>query len=89
MNHPAPDRLGNGVGRLAAPEAAGQGGGSVPPVSLQNAPGMARGNTHECRRLVQRHVLSQQAAENLESRLFSGRQSHILHGVNVTFLLAS
>ena len=59
------------------------------PVIRQNAPGVPRAQSHQCRRLIRRHVLSHQTVENLESRLFSGRQSHILHGVNVTFLLAS
>ena len=89
VNHPVPDRLGNGVGRPAAPEAMGKGGGSVLPVSRQNAPGMSGAQSHKRRRLVQCHVLGHQTVQNLESRLFSGYQSHILHGVNVTFLLAS
>ena len=89
VNYPAPDRLGNSVGRLAAPEAVGKGGGSVLPVIRQNAPGVPSADTHQRSRLIQCHVLSQQAVQNLESRLFSGRQSHILHWVNVTFLLAS
>ena len=89
VNYPAPDRIGDGVGRLAAPEAVGKGGSYVLPEIRQNALGMSRALSRECRRLVQRHVLSKQVVENLESRLFFGRQSHILHGVNVRLLLAS
>ena len=58
-------------------------------VSRKDTPGVSRADTHGCSRLIQRHVLSQQAVEDLESRLFFGRQSHILHKLNVTFLLAS
>ena len=39
--------------------------------------------------LIQRHVLCQQAVENLESKVFFGSQRHILHSVNVAFTLAS
>lgn len=38
VNHPAPDRLGNGVVGPAAPEAMGKGSGSFIPVIRQNAP---------------------------------------------------
>jgi len=34
-------------------------------------------------------LLRKQVIENLESRLFFGPKCHILHGVNVTFLLAT
>ena len=39
--------------------------------------------------LVQCHVLGEQTVQNLESCLFFLRQSHILHDVNLTFLLAN
>ena len=42
---------------------------------------MPGADAHQRGRLVQRHVLCQQAVENLESRLFFGSQRHILHGV--------
>ena len=44
---------------------------------------------HEFSCLVQGNLLRKQVVENLESRLFFGRQYHILHGETVTFLLAS
>ena len=89
MHHPALDGLGSRIGWFQTPEAMGQGGSSVPPVSLQYASGVSHGNPHEFSRLVQGHLLRKQVVENLESRLFFGLQYHILHGVNVTFLLAS
>ena len=67
----------------------GQGGGAVPPVSLQYASGVSRGNPHEFSCLVQGNLLRKQVVQNLESRLFFGPKYHILHGVNVTFLLAT
>ena len=48
---------------------------------------MWRGLIPKCGCLVQRHVLSQQAVQNLKSRLFFCRQSHILHRGNVTLYL--
>ena len=67
----------------------GRGGGSLLPVSRQNTSGVASGDTHQCGSLVQCHVLSQQTVQNLKSCLFFLSQSHILHDVNLTFLLAS
>ena len=46
-------------------------------------------HSHQFSRLIQGNVLGEKAVQNLESRLFFGIQSHILHGVNVTFMLAS
>ena len=89
VNHPAPGRLGNSVGRLAAPVAMGKGCSAVFPVIRQYAPGVARAHSHQSGSLVQCHVLREQAVENLKSRLFLGSQSHILHEVSVTFMLAS
>ena len=89
VNHSAPGRLGNSVGRLAAPMAVGKGCSSVLPVIRQYAPGVAWAHSNQSGSLVQCHVLREQAVQNLESRLFFRSQSHILHGVNVTFLLAS
>ena len=89
VNHPAPGRLGNSVGRPAAPVAMGKGCRAVFPVIRQYAPGVARAHSHQCSRLIQCHVLCQQAVQNLESRLFLGSQSHILHEMSVTFMLAS
>ena len=51
--------------------------------------GCGAGHSHQSGGLVQCHVLREQAVENLESRLFFGFQSHILHEVSVTFMLAS
>ena len=89
VNHSGCNGLGSCVGRLAAPETVSNGGNAFLLVSRKDTPGVSRADTHECSRLIQRHVLSQQAVEDLESRLFFGRQSHILHKLNVTFLLAS
>ena len=63
-------------------------GSSLLPVGRQHAPGVSGADTHQRGRLIQGRVLRQQAVENLESRLFFGSQCHILHGVNVTFMLA-
>ena len=50
---------------------------------------MAFADAHQCSGLIQRHVLRQQAVQNLKSGLFFGGQCHILHRGNVTFMLAS
>ena len=55
----------------------------------QHAPGVPWTQSHQPSCLIQSHMLRQQAVQNLESHLFFGGQSHILHGVNVTFLLVS
>ena len=89
VNHSDCNGLGSCVGRLAAPETVSNGGSAFLLVSRKDTPGVSRADTHECSRLIQRHVLSQQAVEDLESRLFFGRQSHIPDKLNVTFLLAS
>ena len=81
--------IGRCVGWPAAPVTVSNGGGAPFPVSRQDAPGVASGDTHQRGCLVQCHVLRQQTVQNLKSCLFSLSQSHILHGVNVTFLLAS
>ena len=57
---------------------------AVFPVIRQYAPSVARAHSHQCSRLVQSYMLCQQAVHNLESRLFFGLQSHILHMLNVT-----
>ena len=72
------------VGNGAAAMTVGEGGGAVRPVSRQNAPGMAGAHSHQCCRLIQCHMFRQQAVQNLKPSLFFCRQSHILHGVNVT-----
>ena len=69
--------------------AMGQCGGSLLPVSRQDAPGVAWADTHQGGCLIQRHVFRQQAIQYLKSRLFFGSQCHILHRVNVTFMPAS
>ena len=50
---------------------------------------MASGDTHQGGRLVQCHVLIEQTVQDLKSCLFFWIQSHILHTVNMTFMLAS
>ena len=50
---------------------------------------MASGDTHQRGCLVQCHVLSEQTVQNLKSGLFFLSQCHILHEVNMTFMLAS
>ena len=89
VNHIGRQGMGSCVGRPAAPVAVSQGGGSLLPVSRQDAPGMPFADTQQRGCLVQRHMLRQQAVQNLKSRLFFGGHCHILHGVNVTFMLAS
>ena len=88
-NHIGHHGIGRCVGWLAAPVAVSHGGGSLLPVSRQHAPGVASGDTHQRSCLVQCHVLSEQTAQNLKSGLFFWIQSHILHTVNMTFMLAS
>ena len=48
---------------------------------------MAWTDSHQCGWLIQGHVLYQQAVENLESGLFFGSQSRILHQRTVTLYL--
>ena len=67
----------------------GDGGCAFLPVGRQDMLGVARGDTHQRGCLVQCHVLGEQTVQNLESCLFFLRQSHILHDVNLTFLLAN
>ena len=74
---------------IAAPVAVSHGGGSLLPVSRQHAPGVPSGDTHQRGCLIQCHVLSEQTVQNLKSGLFFWIQSHILHTVNMTFMLAS
>ena len=69
--------------------AVSHGGGSLFPVSRQHAPGVASGDTHQRGCLIQCHVLSEQTVQNLKSCLFFLSQNHILHSVNMTFMLAS
>ena len=65
------------------------GGSAQFPVSRQDAPGVASGDTHQRGCLVQCHVLSEQTVQDLKSCLFFLSQSHILHDVNLTFMLAN
>ncbi len=58
-------------------------------IGCQNALGVARADSHQFSRLVQDNVLSEQTVQGLKSCLFFLSQSHILHDVNVTFMLAS
>ena len=59
VNHRDPGRLGNSVGRLAAPVTVSDGGSAFLPVSRRDAPGVAWAQSHQCSCLVQCHVLSQ------------------------------
>ena len=83
----------HGIGRCvawpAAPVAMSDGANALLSISRQDAPGVASGDTHQRGCLVQCHVLSEQIVQHLKSCLFFLGQSHILHTVNVTFLLAS
>ena len=58
-------------------------------VSRQDAPGVASGDTHQRGCLVQYHVLSEQTVQHLKSCPFFLSKSHILHDVNLTFMLAT
>ena len=81
--------LGSSIGRSAATVAVDNCGNSPLPVGPQQASGVPGAYTHERGSLIQRQVFSHQAVENLESRLFLGSQSLILHWENVTSMLAS
>ena len=81
--------IGRCVGWPAAPVAMSDGGNAFLSISRQDAPGVASGDTHQRGCLVQCHMLSEQTVQNLKSCLFFLSQSHILHKLNVTFLLAS
>ena len=89
VNHPAPGRLGNSVGRPATPVTMGKGSRASLLIRCQDAPGVARADSHQFNRLVQGNVLGEEAVQDLKSGLFFLSQSHIFHGVNVTFMLAS
>ena len=54
-------------------------------IGRQDAPGVARADSHQFSRLIQGNVLGEKAVQNLKSVLFFRGQSHIHHGVNVTF----
>ena len=89
IDHIGSHSVGCGVGRPAAPEAMGEGRGASLLVSGQDAPGLALADAHEFSRLVQGNVLREEAVQYLKPGLFIRGQCHILHSVNVTFLLAS
>ena len=89
VNHPAPDRLGNSVGRPAAAVTMGKGSRASLLIGCQDAPGVARADSHQSDCLVQGNVLGEEAVQDLKSGLFFLSQSHILDEVNVPFLLAS
>ena len=55
----------------------GESSGTLLPVSRQDASGVPGSDTDKRGCLVQRHVLRQQAVQNLKSRLLFGSQSHI------------
>ena len=55
------NHLGCGVGGLASPVAMGEGTRTLLPVSCQHAPCMARTDSHQLARLIQRNLLGQQA----------------------------
>ena len=57
VNHPAPGRLGNSVGRPAAPVTMGKGSRTSLLISRQDTPGVARADSHQFSRLVQGDVL--------------------------------
>ena len=88
MHHVGDHRLARGVDRSAATVAVCQDRCSFLPVGGRDAAGVACSDTHQLGRLIQCNLLRQQAVQNLKSRLLFRGQSHILHSVNVTFLLA-
>ena len=89
VNHGSCNGLGCCVGWPAATMTVGNGGSAQFPVSRQDTPGVASGDTHQRRCLVQCHVLSEQTVQNLKSCLFFLSQCHILHKGSVTFMLAT
>ena len=89
VNHGSCNGLGCCVGWPAATVTVGNGGSAQFPVSCQDTPGVASGDTHQRRCLVQGHVLSKQTVQNLKPCLFFLSQCHILHKGSVTFMLAS
>ena len=89
VDHVGHHGIGCGVGRPAAPVAMGEGSRASLLVGCQDAPGVARADSHKFSCLAQGNVLHEEAVQGLKSCLFFLSLSHILHGVNVTFLLAS
>ena len=89
MRHVDDQRLGRGVDGSATAVAMCQSRRAVFTVGRQDAAGVAGSYSHQLGCLVQGNLLRQQAAQNLKSSLLFRGQSHILHSVNVTFLLAS
>ena len=65
MDHIVRHGLGSRIGRSATPVAVGNRGSSLFPVGRQHAPGVPSADTQRRGRLIQRHVLCQQAVENL------------------------
>ena len=78
-----------GAGGEIIPVTMGEGSRAFLLIGCQGTPGAARAHSHRFSRLVQRHVLREEAVQDLKSGLFFRGQSHILHGANVTFMLAS
>ena len=62
-----------GVGWLVPPAAMSDGANALLSISRQDAPGVSRADTHQRGCLVQRHVISEQAVQDLDSRLFFWR----------------
>ena len=81
--------IGCGVGRSTSAVTMDEGSRASLLIGSQDGPGVAGADSHQFSRLVQGNVLGEDAVENLKSGLFFRSQSHILHWVNVTFLLAS
>ena len=84
-----PSATASGVGRPSATATGSRGGSALLPASRQDTPGVSGAEVHQRGSLAQRHVLCQQAVQNLKSRLFRGSQSHLLHRGKVTFMLVS
>ena len=89
VNHICRQGIGRRVGRPAASVAVSNGDRAPLLIGRQDAPGVAWADTHQRRCLVQCPVLSEQTVQNLKPCLFFSSQCHILHRVNVTFMLAS
>ena len=87
VDHIGQHGIGCGVGRSTAAVTMGEGSRASLLIGRQDAPGVARADSHQFSRLIQGNVLGEEAVQNLKSGLFFRGQSHIHPMVNVTFLL--
>ncbi len=89
MDHAGHHGIGCRVGWPVAPVTMSDGSCAFLLIGRQDTPGVASGDTQQRGCLIQCHVLSEQTVQNLKSCWFFLSQNHILHDVNLTFLLAS